>query len=64
MKARVASLKLKGIVDIWWEDLRNFKGIREKELLWRNFEEYFHVKHMSKIYHGNKVKEFHEHNLG
>jgi len=32
IKSRVYIFSLKGKDDIWWEDLRNVKDIREKEL--------------------------------
>ena len=32
MKDRVATFSLKGKEDIWWEDVKNFRGIREEEL--------------------------------
>jgi len=32
MKARVAIFSLRGNVDIWWEDIKNIKGIRKKDL--------------------------------
>jgi len=31
LKARIAILNLNGKASIWWEDLRNVKGIHEKE---------------------------------
>lgn len=41
MKGIITIFNLKGEVDIWWEDLRNLKNIREKEISWRKFEKYF-----------------------
>jgi hypothetical protein len=41
MKARVATFNLNGKASIWWEDLKNVKGIREEDLSWEQFEKYF-----------------------
>ena len=32
MKARIITFNLKGKVDIWWEDVKNTKGIHEDDL--------------------------------
>lgn len=64
MKARVATFDLKGKVDIWWENLKNVKGIREKELLWKEFEEHFRGKCLSKRYFDNKEEDFYELKMG
>jgi hypothetical protein len=39
---------LNGKSSIWWEDLRNVKGIYEKELSWVNFKKFFKKKYLSK----------------
>jgi len=38
MKARVATFNLKGKADIWWEYVKNFRGINEEYLTWSEFE--------------------------
>jgi hypothetical protein len=55
---------LNGKASIWWEDLRNVKGIHEKELSWRKFEKYFKKKYLSERYYDEKTKEFYELKLG
>lgn len=61
MKVRVANFNLKGKYDIWWEDLRIVKGIREKELALKIFEKYLWEKYLYNKYYESKIKEFHEH---
>ena len=34
MKARMATFNLNGKASIWWEDLKNVKGIHEEDLSW------------------------------
>jgi hypothetical protein len=41
LKARVATFNLNGKASIWWEDLKNVKGIHEEDLSWERFEKYF-----------------------
>jgi hypothetical protein len=55
---------LNGKASIWWEDLRNVKGIWEKELSWNKFEKYFKKKYLSERYYDEKTKEFYELKLG
>jgi len=35
LKARIAIFNLNGKAFIWWEDLKNVKGIHEKDLSWK-----------------------------
>jgi hypothetical protein len=55
---------LNGKASIWWEDLRNVKGIHEKDLSWKQFEKYFKKKYLSKRYYDERSKEFYELKLG
>jgi len=41
MKARIATLSLKGKANIWWEYVNNDRGIHEEELTWSEFERLF-----------------------
>jgi hypothetical protein len=41
LKARISMFNLNGKASIWWEDLRNVKGVHEKDLTWKQFEKYF-----------------------
>jgi hypothetical protein len=38
MKAQVATFNLNGKASIWWEDLKNVKGVHEEDLSWERFE--------------------------
>lgn len=47
MKAKITTFSLEGKVYIWWEDVKNFKGIREEELTWDEYERLFKKKYLS-----------------
>jgi hypothetical protein len=64
MKARVATFNLNEKASIWWEDLKNVKGVREEDLSWERFEKYFRKKYLSEKYFNEKTKEFYELKLG
>lgn len=48
MKEKVVTFNLRGKADIWWEYLKNKKGIKEEEFSKREFEVYFKRKYLSK----------------
>jgi hypothetical protein len=60
----VATFNLHGKASIWWEDLKNMKGVCEEDLSWKRFEKYFQKKYFSKRYFDEKAKEFYELKLG
>jgi hypothetical protein len=64
LKARIAIFNLNGKASIWCEDLRNVKGIHEKDLSWKQLEKYFKKKYLSENYFDGKAKEFYELKLG
>lgn len=41
MKSRIDTLSIKGNMNIWWEDMKNFRGIRGEDLTWSGFERLF-----------------------
>jgi len=41
MKARITTISLNGKVDIWWENVKNLRGIHEEDLTWSDFERLF-----------------------
>jgi hypothetical protein len=47
LKDQIAIFNLNGKPSIWLEDLRNVKGIHEKDLSWKQFEKYFKKKYLS-----------------
>jgi hypothetical protein len=64
MKARVATFNLNEKDSIWWEDLKNVKGVREEDLSWEWFEKYFRKKYLSEKYFDENTKDFFELKLG
>jgi len=35
-KANISIFNLNGGASIWWEDLKEFKGLKESKLIWNN----------------------------
>ena len=64
LKARMAIYNLSGKADIWWQDLKRVKGIKEKNVNWSTFKRYFKKKFMSEQYYEEREKEFYELKLG
>jgi hypothetical protein len=64
LKSWIAIFNLNGKASIWWEDLRNVKGVHQKDFTWKQFEKYFNKKYLSEKYFDGKTKEFSELNLG
>ena len=64
LKARMAIYNLLGKADIWWQDLKRVKGIKEKDLNWSTVKRYFKKKFLSKQYYEERAKEFCELKLG
>jgi hypothetical protein len=60
----VATFNLNRKSSIWWEDLKNVKGIHEEGLSWEWFERYFRNKYLLEKYFDEKTKEFYALNLG
>jgi hypothetical protein len=60
LKARISIFNLNGKASIWWEDLRNVKGIHEKDLSWKQFEKHFKENYLSEKYFDGNTKEFYE----
>ena len=64
LKARMAIYNLTGKADIWWQDIKTVKNLKEKYLTWRVFKKYFKRKFMSKQYYEDRAKEFYDLKLG
>lgn len=64
MKAKIDTFSIKGKANIWWEDVKNAKGIWEEDLIWDEFERLFNKKYLSKRYYDDKAKEFYELQMG
>jgi hypothetical protein len=63
-KENISIFNLNGGASIWWEDLKEVKGLKESKLTWKQFEKYFRKAYLSEKYFDGKIKEFHEHKLG
>ena len=64
LKARMDIYNILGKVDIWWQDLKRVKGIREKNVNWITFKKYFKKKFLLEQYYEERSKEFYELKLG
>jgi hypothetical protein len=40
-KEKISIFNLNGGASIWWEDLKEVKGLKERKLTWKQFEKYF-----------------------
>ena len=55
---------LTGKNDIWWQDIKIIKNLKEKYLISRVFKKYFKRKFLSEQYYEERDKEFYELKLG
>ena len=60
LKKKMAIYNLTGKEDIWWQDLKKVKGIKEFYVTWRTFKKHFKRNYLSKQYYKEKSKEFYE----
>ena len=54
----MAIYNLSGKDDIWWQDLKRVKGIKEKKVNWITFNRYFKKKFLFEQYYEERAKEF------
>ena len=40
LKAKMAIYNLTRMVDIWWQDIKKVKGIKERYVTWKTFKKY------------------------
>lgn len=50
----MAIYNLTGKADIWWQDLKRIKSIKEKEVTWTMFKSLFKKKFLSEQYFEDK----------
>ena len=55
---------LTGKADIWWQDIKQVNGIKEKSINRRTFKKYFKKKFLSEQYYEDRAKEFYDLRLG
>ena len=60
----MTNYNLTGKVDIWWQDLKQVNGIREKNINCSTFKKYFKKKFFSEQYYEERAKEFYELKMG
>ena len=58
MKAKTTIFSLKGKANIWWEDVKNVKGMHEENFTQNEFERLFKNKYLSEIYFNDRAKDF------
>ena len=49
----MTTYNLTGKVDIWWQDIKKVKNIRERYLTWKSFKKYL----KENIYHNNIMRK-------
>ena len=49
-KAQMDIYNLTGKDDIWWQDIKRVKTLKEKYLTWRFFKKYFKIKFLYEQY--------------
>jgi hypothetical protein len=64
LKAQISIFNFNVKASIWWDELRNVKGVHEKELSWKQFKKYFRKQYLLENYMDGKTKEFYELRLG
>lgn len=64
MKARITTFNIRGKTNIWWEDVKNVRGIHEEELTWNELEQLFKKKYLSERYFDDRAKELYERKMG
>ena len=52
------------MVDIWWQDIKGVKNIKETYVTQRNFKKYFKRNFLFEQYYEERDKEFYELKLG
>ena len=56
MKVKMAIYNMKGKANIWWQDLKLAKGLKEKQLEWSDLKKYFKKQYLSESYYERKTK--------
>jgi hypothetical protein len=64
MKEMISIFNLNGGASIWWEDLKEIKGLKKIKITWKNFDKYFQKEYPLEKCYDENIKEFHDHKLG
>ena len=60
----MAIYNLIGKADIWWQEIKRVKGIKEKNINSSTFKKYFKKNFLSEQYYEERAKEFYDLRLG
>jgi hypothetical protein len=63
-QGRIAMYQLKGKESMWWDQILKVQYIKEKNVTWKEFKNYFENKYLNKRYYDRKMKELFELKLG
>jgi hypothetical protein len=55
-KAKISIFNLNGGASIWWEDLKEVKGLKENKLTWKQVEKHFRKAYLSEKYYDARLK--------
>ena len=47
LKEKMVIYNLTGKDDIWWQDTKKVKGIKDRYVTWKTFKKYFKIKYLS-----------------
>ena len=56
MKVKITIYNLKVKANIWWQDLKLDKSLKEKHMEWLEFKKYFKKQYLSESYYERKTK--------
>ena len=56
LKAKMTIYNMTGKIDIWWQDIKKVKGIKERYVTWKTFKKLFKIKYLSEQYYEEKAK--------
>ena len=64
LKAQLAIYQLREKATLWWEEVKNVRGIEDQDVTWDRFQQYFKYKYLTERFYGEKAREFHNLKLG
>ena len=56
LKARLAIYQLKDKATLWWEEVRNVRGIEDSDVTWEKFQQYFKDKYLTERFYDEKAR--------
>jgi len=64
MKDGISTFSLKIKVDIWWDDVKNVRGIWEEKMTLSEFKKHFRKKYLSERFYDDRERGFYDLNMG